>query len=44
MIYGGIRDAQQILEIPDFCTFCKGMDPTGIRDVTLVGLNTLPHR
>jgi regulator of RNase E activity RraA len=39
VIYGGIRDAQQILEIDDFCTFCKGIDPTPIRDVTLVGLN-----
>jgi regulator of RNase E activity RraA len=39
VIYGGIRDAQQILEIPNFCTFCKGIDPTGIGDVTLVGLN-----
>jgi len=40
VIYGGIRDAQQILEIDNFCTFCKGVDPTPIRDVTLVGLNT----
>jgi regulator of RNase E activity RraA len=39
VIYGGIRDAQQILEINSFCTFCKGVDPTAIRDVTLVGLN-----
>ena len=39
VIYGGIRDAQQIFEIDDFATFCKGMDPTPIRDVTLVGLN-----
>jgi regulator of RNase E activity RraA len=39
VIYGGIRDAQQIMEIPNFCTFCKGVDPTAIRDVTLVGLN-----
>jgi regulator of RNase E activity RraA len=39
VIYGGIRDAQQIMEIPNFATFCKGMDPTPIRDVTLVGLN-----
>ena len=39
VIYGGIRDAQQILEIDGFCTFCKGIDPTPIRDVTLVGLN-----
>ena len=40
VIYGGIRDAQQILEIDGFATFCKGVDPTPIRDVTLVGLNT----
>jgi regulator of RNase E activity RraA len=39
VIYGGIRDAQQILEIPGFSTFCKGLDPTGIGDVTLVGMN-----
>lgn len=39
VIYGGIRDLQQILGIPDFCTFCRGNDPTGIGDVTLVGLN-----
>ncbi|MBN2003545.1 MAG: RraA family protein [Anaerolineae bacterium] len=40
VIYGGIRDAQQIFDIPNFATFCKGMDPTPIRNVTLVGLNT----
>lgn len=39
VIYGGIRDAQQVLEIPNLLTFCKGVDPTGIADVTLVGLN-----
>ncbi len=40
IIDGGIRDAQQILDIPGLNTFCRGMDPTPIRDVTLVGLNT----
>ncbi len=40
VIYGGIRDAQQILKIEHLLTFCKGMDPTGIADVTLTGLNT----
>lgn len=40
VIDGGIRDAQQILEIPGLNTFCRGMDPTPIRDVTLIGLNT----
>ena len=39
VIYGGIRDAEQILDIDNFCTFCKGMDPTPIRNVTMVGLN-----
>jgi regulator of RNase E activity RraA len=39
VIYGGIRDAQQILTIDHLITFCKGMDPTGIRDVTLTNLN-----
>ena len=39
VIYGGIRDAQQILEIPEFSTYCKGIDPTPIRNVTLTGFN-----
>ena len=39
VIYGGIRDAEQIEEIDNFATFCKGVDPTPIRNVTLVGLN-----
>jgi regulator of RNase E activity RraA len=39
VIYGGIRDAEQIIEIPNFLTFCKGVDPTPIRNVTLTGIN-----
>lgn len=39
VINGAVRDLQQILPIPDFSTFAKGYDPTGIDDVTLVGLN-----
>jgi regulator of RNase E activity RraA len=39
VIDGGIRDAQQIMEIDGFNTFCRGWDPTPIRDVTLVGMN-----
>jgi regulator of RNase E activity RraA len=39
VIYGGIRDAEQILKIDGFATFCKGLDPTGIRNVTLTGMN-----
>ena len=39
VIYGGVRDAEQIVEIADMVTYCKGIDPTAIADVTLVGLN-----
>lgn len=39
IIDGGVRDAQQILNIDNLITFCRGVDPTPIRDVTLVGLN-----
>jgi regulator of RNase E activity RraA len=40
VIFGGMRDLQQVETIKDFVTFCKGIDPTGIANVTLVGLNT----
>jgi regulator of RNase E activity RraA len=40
VIFGGMRDLQQVEKIKDFVTFCKGIDPTGINNVTLVGLNT----
>ena len=40
VIYGGIRDLQQIMKMDNMQTFYKGCDPTPIRDVTLVGLNT----
>jgi regulator of RNase E activity RraA len=39
VVWGGIRDLQQIYEMDGFQTFYRGYDPTGIRDVTLVGLN-----
>ena len=40
VIYGGIRDLQQIYEIENFQTYYRGNDPTGIRDVTMIGINT----
>jgi len=40
IIHGGIRDAQQMLKIKDLITFCRGMDPTPIRDTTMIGMNT----
>lgn len=39
VIYGGIRDVQQVKGIANLQTFYKGNDPTPIRDVTLVGIN-----
>jgi regulator of RNase E activity RraA len=39
VIYGGIRDVQQVLGIDNLQTYYRGNDPTPIRDVTLVGLN-----
>ncbi len=39
VIFGGMRDLQQVETIKDFQTFCKGIDPTGINNVTLTGIN-----
>jgi 4-hydroxy-4-methyl-2-oxoglutarate aldolase len=39
VIDGGIRDYQRILDLPDFNIFCRGIDPTAIRDVTLESVN-----
>jgi regulator of RNase E activity RraA len=39
VIYGGIRDLQQIMGIADLQTFYVDCDPTPIRDVTMIGMN-----
>lgn len=39
VIWGGIRDVQQVTEIENIQTYYRGNDPTPIRDVTLVGIN-----
>jgi regulator of RNase E activity RraA len=39
VIWGGIRDLQQIREIENLQTFYLDCDPTGIREVTMVGMN-----
>jgi regulator of RNase E activity RraA len=39
VLWGGIRDVQQVMEIKNIQTFYRGYDPTPIRDVTLVGMN-----
>jgi 4-hydroxy-4-methyl-2-oxoglutarate aldolase len=39
VIDGGIRDFQGVVELTDVAFFCRGLDPTPIRDTTLVGVN-----
>ncbi len=39
VIWGGIRDVQQVMEIDNIQTYYRGNDPTPIRDVTLTGIN-----
>ena len=39
VIDDGIRDLDGIYELPDFATFVRGIDPTGIANVTLTGIN-----
>lgn len=39
VIWGGIRDNQQVSEIDNINIFYRGSDPTAIADVTMVGMN-----
>jgi regulator of RNase E activity RraA len=39
VIDGGIRDTQRLYQIPDFAIFVRGLDPSAIADVTLLGIN-----
>ncbi|MDP6353808.1 MAG: RraA family protein [Planctomycetota bacterium] len=39
VIWGGVRDLQQIEEIDNIQIFHRGNDPTGIGDVSMVGMN-----
>ncbi|MEX2416030.1 MAG: RraA family protein [Paenibacillaceae bacterium] len=39
VIWGGIRDNQQVVEIENINIFHRGSDPTAIEDVTMVGMN-----
>ncbi len=40
VIWGGIRDLEQIVRIKDTQTFYRGVHPTGIGNVTMTGFNT----
>lgn len=39
VIWGGVRDLEQIVKIPDIQIFFRGNDPTGIGNVTMTGMN-----
>ncbi|QHT59607.1 RraA family protein [Paenibacillus lycopersici] len=39
VIWGGIRDNQQVAEIDNINVYYRGSDPTAIADVTMVGMN-----
>ena len=39
VLWCGIRDVQQVMDIEGLITFYRGNDPTGIGDVTLTGIN-----
>jgi len=36
---GGIRDPGGIYDVPNINVFCRGFDPTALKDVTLISLN-----
>ncbi|MDR2932800.1 MAG: RraA family protein [Oscillospiraceae bacterium] len=40
VIWGGVRDLEQMVQIPGIQNYYRGTDPMWIRDTTLVGLNT----
>ncbi len=40
VIWGGVRDLEQIVQIPNMQTYYRGNDPTGIADVTMIGFNS----
>ena len=39
VVWGGIRDMEQIVQIPNIQEFYRGVDPTGIADVTMTSFN-----
>ncbi len=40
VIWGGIRDVEQMVKIPDVQVYYRGIDPTPIRDFIMTGYNT----
>ena len=40
VIWGGIRDVEQMQKVPDVQVYYRGIDPTPIRDLVMTGFNT----
>ncbi len=40
VIWGGIRDVEQMLKVPDVQVYYRGIDPTPIRNFIMTGYNT----
>ncbi len=40
VIWGGIRDIEQMQRVPDVQVYYRGIDPTPIRDFVMTGMNT----
>jgi len=41
VIDGGIRDYQGVSKLTNLTIFCRGLHPTAIADMTLIGINTV---
>lgn len=39
VIWGGIRDVEQMMKVPDVQVYYRGIDPTPIRDFVMTGFN-----
>ena len=39
VIWGGIRDVEQMKQVPDVQVYYRGVDPTPIRDFAMIGFN-----
>ncbi len=43
VIWGGVRDVEQMKSVPDVQVFHRGIDPTPIRDFVMTGFNTVTN-
>ncbi|MBQ8230852.1 MAG: RraA family protein [Lachnospiraceae bacterium] len=43
VVWGGIRDVEQMKQVPDVQVYYRGIDPTPIRDFVMTGFNTVTN-